>query len=773
MNFFRKRASIFPCPGVVTPLLFSLLLLPAGSAYGEVTTEISPSGNTLVSPDGDSVNRINISGGRVKGGNLFHSFEKFSIGKDHAAYFRNISSQPIENIITHVTGGLSKIDGEISSREYGNANLFLINPAGMVFGAGAKLEVGGSFYATTAETIQFQDGSTFSVNADGENSLSSAPVTAFGFLDNASAITVDGARLEIGEGQVLSMSAGNITIDNGATLKANGGEIKLLSRANADGVMSIDGTLPASNGEYTDLGKVTLREGSVIRGTGDGSSIQIQAEALLIEGNRTKIKMKNSGDKGRISIDLSDTLLLTDGGGITTAASGGNTAANIEITVRKGNVVIAGISKGGIPTGSEINSSATGGGRAGDISIVARNSTINIDDGGTLRATSSGFGSAAKAGDINLTADRVSATNGGQIINRASGNGSGGAILIRANTVEIEGEEPGIQSETTGIGDAGNILILPGEKNLVIKGSGTVSANSTSEATGNAGNIAIGTTGVDVLITDGIKISALTSATGKGGNITVNGRKIDITNGANLTAESQSEAASSPSDTGNTDSGKSGSISIRATDSFLLDHSQISLNTRQTDAGDIVIRSGRLFRMSNQSTISTSVADGRGNGGDISINEDIDSNLVVLGSSSEIRANARKGAGGNISIKAYSHLISSDSTIDASAGSAGIDGSVTVTTPDVDATTGILQLPESFLDASALLSSRCSTRTTGNSSSFVIESENNMTTPDNLLTGSISYLKEPARSSNKSSTADSTGNSTLNLLSKKMAGGCW
>ncbi len=758
--------------GFITRLIFFLGALAPTGAYSEVITSISPSGTTLTAPDGKTVNQINITGGTYKQGNLFHRFEKFSIGKEQIANFHNTSSLSVGNIVSYVTGGLSKIDGEINSREYGNANLFLVNPKGIVFGASAKLEVGGSFYATTADTIKFQDGSTLFITTEGDPVLSSAPVTAFGFLDDASAISVDGARLEIDKGQVLAIVAGDITIGNGATLKANGGEIKLLSRTNSNGITNIEGTLPVTDEKYIDHGMVTLREGMVIRGTGEGSSIQIQANALLIDGGRTKIKMKNSGDEGVIDIDLSDNLSLTGGGAITTAASGGNTAANIKIAVGGEGAVIAGMSDSGIPAGSEISSSATGGGKAGNISIVAGNSAIRIINGGTVRAVSTGFGSTAKAGDINLVSDSLTTGNGGQIINRASGESSGGRVTITSNTIGLSGEEPGIQSETAGSGDAGNITILPRQKSLVIMGDGIISANSTANATGNAGDIDIGTTGSDVLITDNAKISAMTSATGSGGNITVSGKNVDITNGAKLTAESQAGTANSPYAIGNPDSGRSGGISVIAADSFILDNGEIRLNTQQTDAGSIVIHSGRLFRMDNHSRVTTSVADGRGDGGDISINKHIDSNLVVLNDSSEIRANAKKGAGGNIEIRTYFHLISPDSTIDASAGPVGIDGSVTITTPDVDATTGILQLPESFLDASRLLSSRCSTRTTGNSSSFVVKSESNTTTPDNLLLGTVSYLKKSSKNGDKTRIKDMPENGIPSLIAKRLSASC-
>ncbi|MGL6343246.1 MAG: filamentous hemagglutinin N-terminal domain-containing protein, partial [Waterburya sp.] len=166
-------------------LICSVALFPE-SAFAQIT----PDGSAPTTVEQlEEIMRIN--GGEREGNNLFHSFDEFSIPPGMEAIFENATD--IENIFTRVTGNeVSNINGILTTQ--GDANFFFINPNGIVFGEGASLNVGGSFIASSAESIQFENGSEFSATNPEQPilDLTGFP-TGLGVGSNPGAITVNGS----------------------------------------------------------------------------------------------------------------------------------------------------------------------------------------------------------------------------------------------------------------------------------------------------------------------------------------------------------------------------------------------------------------------------------------------------------------------------------------------------------------------------------------------------------------------------------------------------
>ena len=202
-------------------LLLGICLCSASAP--RVWSQISPDGTTNTTVDSTDSGIIIDSGDR-SGDNLFHSFEQFSVPNGGEAFFNNQGD--IANIFSRVTGGdISQIEGLI--RANGDANLFLINPAGIVFGEGAALDIGGSFTASTAESVVFTDDVEFSAT-DGENPplLTVNMPIGLNYGSEPGDIAVNGSSLTVANGETLALLGGDVTITEGE-ITAPGANIEL------------------------------------------------------------------------------------------------------------------------------------------------------------------------------------------------------------------------------------------------------------------------------------------------------------------------------------------------------------------------------------------------------------------------------------------------------------------------------------------------------------------------------------------------------------------
>ena len=197
--------------------------------------------NTLNSTVKSQGNIRVIEGGTQRGDNLFHSFQEFSFSvltgdiTGDTAFFNN--DLAVRNIITRVTGeSPSNIDGMIQAN--GIANLFFINPKGIIFGANASLQIGGSLVASTANSLKFADGTEFSATPSQTAPLLTVSVPIGlqfgsnpGEIVNRSQASLNGAvnsfdlpaGLQVQSGRTLALVGGNVSLEGG-NLTAAGGE---------------------------------------------------------------------------------------------------------------------------------------------------------------------------------------------------------------------------------------------------------------------------------------------------------------------------------------------------------------------------------------------------------------------------------------------------------------------------------------------------------------------------------------------------------------------
>jgi filamentous hemagglutinin family protein len=272
-----------------TGLLLSVLL---AVSQAQVPTAITPDGTlgTAVTQRG-SVYTITAGTQPGNGPNLFHSFERFSVGTNDTARFSGPLG--IENILSRVTGGQqSVIDGRLQSTIPG-ANLYLLNPSGVLFGPNASLDVHGSFHVSTADVLRFADGATFSANLSEKTTLTVAPPVAFGFLTEQPApITMQGSALRVREGQALSVVGGDIQIVGG-TLQAPSGRLQLASVASPGEVrfsplelapdLRVDGFARLGRLQLSQAAFVDASGGGDLGSGGPGGTVLIRAGQLLVD----------------------------------------------------------------------------------------------------------------------------------------------------------------------------------------------------------------------------------------------------------------------------------------------------------------------------------------------------------------------------------------------------------------------------------------------------------------------------------------------------------
>ncbi len=566
--------------------------------------------------------------GHIEGTNLFHSFEAFNVPTGGSASFRGLAA--IENIVGRVTGGkASIIDGTLRS-EIPAANLFLLNPGGIVMGPNARLDVGGSFYMSTADELHFEDGVVLPVRRDRAPVLSTAPPRAFGFVDGpVGQIRIEGSQLTVARGEVLGLAGGDITIAGGR-LRAPSGTLSLTSVADGAAEVPLRASEMAVSAR-AQWGRVTLTGGAVLETDGNGGGlVAIRSGHLTMA--QAVISADNDGNAPRtaasIDIAVTDTLSLRDGAAL------------------------------------RVNSRAAGQG--GDIRVSARR--LDVAGESAILTQSQGR---STGGAVEIRAERVDLADRAVIGTEARNNGQGGDVSIVADEVHMATNAQIVSNTLRNRGGAGNIAIAAADRlQIVATDSERTGIFAQGGATSEIGEIRIEG---GALVMDGGVIGTpageRTAASARAGDIRVTVALLRLQGGAAIDSRTLGGASG-------------GDIVIRATAADLSEGATIAAGTRGGgDAGMIRVEADRLT-LAAGAQIASSTEGGSGNGGDVVIAAR--EAIVVTGESSGIRSRASgTGAGGNVFLQAASVGLEDRAVIAADSSGEGAAGTVHIEAQDL------------------------------------------------------------------------------------------
>ena len=658
--------------------------------------------NSVVTPQG---NTIQIDEGTRKNGNLFHSFEKFSVRTGETVSFNNVTD--IQNIFSRVTGNeISKIDGIIKAN--GAANLFLLNPNGIIFGPNASLNVGGSFLATTANSIRFADGFEFSATASQVKPLLTitAPV-GLGFEQISQSITGTGAgtdepfTLKVPKGETLALVGSGIALTQGILI-AEEGQIELGSVAGN----SLVRLFPNEKGwelsyeedqKFQDINlSEVLINTTQIDNTGR-SYVQIKGENVRFTDFSVVQAGTSAKAGGTLTVDASESITIEDSTLSTLSVNNNKVSTFNEVEGKAGNLRIRALESvelSGVFSEilAEVGNEATGD--AGNITIETEQ--LIVRDGAYISTTTSGAGD---AGNITIETEQLIVRDGAYISTTTSRAGDAGNITIEAKQLNVR-DGTTIEAATFGTGNAGSLIVRADSIEL-----------SGASDSGRGGLFA----------------SAI-EGTGDGGNLSVFTDKLIVKDGATISVSNrQSRNLGLPG------SGSPGNLNIQA-DTILLDEGTITAETAAGDRGNITLKTSNLvLREGSRITTNSQNTDGG--------NIFIDTDLLIASDNSDITANAQRGAGGRVTVNAEGifgiqarEQLTPESDITAtSALGVEFSGEVTINTPDVDLSSELVKLPTAPVETE--VAQACAPSDVEEQSEFIITGRGGLPpTPREVLT---------------------------------------
>ncbi|GAB4291211.1 MAG: hypothetical protein Fur0025_26360 [Oscillatoriaceae cyanobacterium] len=696
---------------IILPLLH---LLDLGFIPGVGLAQIIPDNtlgtetSTVTTPEPQT---IRIEGGAIRGANLFHSFSEFNIGEGNSVYFTNPDA--IQNIINRVTGdNPSQINGTLGV--LGNANLFLLNPNGIIFGANASLDIRGSFLGTTASSLLFENGIEFSAsNPQAPPLLTINVPTGLQYGNNPGSIQLQNANLQLPANQTLALIGGNITID-GAKLQVPGGNIYLGCGGNCSlsphGVsFTIAGDEIGNNPAIpTDISITNAAEISVL-GSDQGSiaitatNLDVSSTSQILAGINTGLGTPTS-QAGNINLKAAGNINIRDNSLIAnqvleeSLGTGGDININAtSLFVTSGAELLTGTFSSG--NGGDININTTDSilldaakarsrveilapGNGGHININTGNLTVRND----AVLSNSKFGSGT-GGDINIDVrDTINIDNRGYIgSDLLTGIGNSGSVNINTGSLFATNGGQISASQVFGLGDAGSVNINARGEIVFDGGKGSATSGAYSRVElgtfGDTGGININA--ASLTVKNGALLDTKTMGVGNAGDINLDVGSLVITRGSGLNAETFGV-------------GNSGNINITARDSILIDGAGNTFLTGIFNAvgrdgegkgGDVNITTGSLTLL-NGAYIQVE-SRGIGDAGNIIINARdavvVDGVREELLLPTEIQADVEEGvegSAGNIEINAGSLVVTNGAQINAGTNGIGNGGNILIKVRD-------------------------------------------------------------------------------------------
>ncbi len=691
--------------------LYSLILLVSLSAGA---TSIEPSfAQSNIAPDNilgtegsqvrlnvnnlDGIRSTLIEGGAQRGKNLFHSFEEFNVSEGRGAYFL-VPNNAIQNVLTRVTGNnpseINGILGTISNRNFDptSANLFLINPNGMIFGRNASLDVDGSFVGTTANAVGFGEQGFFSAtNPQAPPGLLTISPTAFLFnqinaqasIQNNSIADVGlenivlprtgksftSKGLRVGDGKSLLFVGGDINIDGGG-LTARAGRVELggLASAGTVGLNAEGNNLSLNFPDGVERSNVSLSNGAGVRvAAGDGGSIAVNTrnfemtgESFLVAGiesglgseqssagnidiNASAINLNNissinnyvgpeaRGQGGDVNISAR-TFQVAGGAQVNTRTFGAGNGG--KLTVDAEDILLFGANENGsFPSGFFTGAEENSAGNAGDLTV--KTNTLLLLNGAQVEASTSGAGNGGK---LTFDAQKIQLIGNSSFWSTASSTGDGGDLAIKTNTLELLGGS-WIDAFTTGDGNGGNLSVEAEDIQIFGPFSRFLTFTKVT-GDGDAGDLTIKTN--NLLLRDRAIVGTSIVGAGKGGNINIEAEDIQLIESSNLSAF-----------IGLSSTEKAGDLTIKTNNLYLKDGSSVRTNTNSQigGGGNITIDAinvqliGTNEDGSGSKLLSNSTSTA-GDAGDLQIT----TKTLLLKDAAEINTTTLFGKGGDINV---------------------------------------------------------------------------------------------------------------------------